>query len=309
MGQYFWVPLGSDASGLNPTVVNLPSGPQTLQVISGLGCNLIDFVFVPLPALGLPPVIKNFNPAITTPGQNVFVSTNKLTFTVSSLISTLATNNIQTRINGVLVPETFTGSSANWTVTAPLNAPANQPSVTYAISAVDNNGLSNGVSGTFDTFNQTNFMIEAGDFDFNGGLWIDNPLETATLNGATNSYYYYPGNNPANGAVYGVDFTTTNVTALESYFYRVESTGPGGNPPVGTETNLDFLRSKLINLGLGAQPPFEYVPGQPVPNTNTDFDVGWWVPGTWLNYTRTIPTNTYLVYGRLAAGEPIPMRR
>ena len=33
----------------------------------------------------------------------------------------------------------------------------------------------------------------------------------------------------------------------------------------------------------------------------SDFDVGWWVPGTWLNYTRTIPTNTYLVYGRLAA--------
>ena len=24
-----------------------------------------------------------------------------------------------------------------------------------------------------------------------------------------------------------------------------------------------------------------------------DFDVGWWVPGTWLNYTRTFPTNTY----------------
>ena len=33
-----------------------------------------------------------------------------------------------------------------------------------------------------------------------------------------------------------------------------------------------------------------------------DFDVGWWSPGTWLNYTRTFPANTYLVYGRLAAG-------
>jgi len=21
----------------------------------------------------------------------------------------------------------------------------------------------------------------------------------------------------------------------------------------------------------------------------SDFDVGWWVPGTWLNYTRTFP--------------------
>ncbi|HTQ49589.1 MAG TPA: hypothetical protein VMJ12_02680 [Candidatus Acidoferrales bacterium] len=301
-GTYFWVPLGSDASGLNPTVVNLPAGQQTLQIISGLGCNLSYMVFVPIPALGLPPVIKNLNPPILTPGQNVFVSTNRLTYSVSSLISTLATNNIQTWINGVSVPETFTGSGANWTVSVPITAPANLPSVTFAISAVDNNGLSNGVSGTFDTFSQTNLMIEAGDFDFNGGQWIDNPLETATLNGATNSYYYYPGNNPANGAVYGVDFTTTNVTAAETYLYRLESTGPGGNPPVGTETNLDFLRSKLINVGPSAVPPFEYVPGQPVPWTNTDFDVAWWPPGTWLNYTRTFPANTYVIYGRLANG-------
>ena len=36
--------------------------------------------------------------------------------------------------------------------------------------------------------------------------------------------------------------------------------------------------------------------------TNTDFDVAWWPPGTWLNYTRTFPTNTYVIYGRLANG-------
>src|SRR5579859_1110649 len=301
-GTYFWVPLGSDASGLNPTVVQLPGGPQSLQLISGLGCNLSYFVFVPIPALGLPPVIKNFNPAILTPGQNVFVSTSNLTFTVSSLISTIATNNIKTYINGVSVPETFTGSNANWTVSVPLNAVANQPSVTFAVNAVDNNGLSNGVAGTFDTFSQNNFMIEAGDFDFNNGQWIDNPLETALTTAATNSYFGYPGNNVGNSAMYGVDFTTTNVTTLETYLYRFDGNGPGGFAAAGTEVTSDFLRSKLINQGPGAVPPFEYVPGQPVPTTNTDYDVGWWPPGTWLNYTRTIPTNTYVVYGRLAAG-------
>ena len=36
----------------------------------------------------------------------------------------------------------------------------------------------------------------------------------------------------------------------------------------------------------------------------TDFDVGWWNPGTWINYTRTFPTNTYNVYGRLANSGP-----
>ncbi|HUA38123.1 MAG TPA: hypothetical protein VMA35_06950 [Candidatus Sulfopaludibacter sp.] len=301
---YYWVPLGQDASGLNPTVVNLPPGQQSLQLISGNGCNLIELVFVPIPTLGLPPFIKNFNPAILTPGQNIFVSTNTVTFTISSLISTVPTNNIHTYINGVSVAESFTGSSSNWTVSVPLNAVANQPSVTFAISAVDNNGLSNGVSGTFDTFSQKNMMIEAGDFDFNSGVWIDNPLETATTTATTNSYYGYPGNNVANAAVYGVDFTTTNVTTAETYLYRFDGNGPGGNPAAGTEVTSDFLRSKLINLGATAQAPFEYVPGEAVPTTNTDYDVGWWPPGTWLNYTRTFPSNSYNIYGRLASDTP-----
>ena len=300
---YYWVPLGRDASGLNPAVVSLPSGQQTLQLISGNGCNLIDFVFVPIPALGLPPYISNFNPPILTPGQNVFVSgMNSLTFSVSSLISTINSNNIHTYFDGVSVPETFTGNSSNWTVNVPVPT-ANQPLVTYSISAVDNNGLSNGVAGTFDTFSQTNLMIEAGDFDFNSGQFIDNPLATATTVAPTNSYYFYPGGDSGNGAVYGVDCTTTNVTTTETYLYRLDGNGfPGGNPAVGTETNTDFLRSKLINMGPGAQPPFEYVPGEPVPTTNADFDVGWWPPGTWINYTRTFPSNTYQVYGRLAGG-------
>jgi len=167
---------------------------------------------------------------------------------------------------------------------------------------VDNNGLSNGVSGTFDTFSQTNFMIEAGDFDFNNGQFIDNPEETATTVANANSYYYIP---KAGGgaAVYGVDFSTTNVVGTtETYLYRVDGSDPGGNPACATETNSDFLRSKLINMGPSAVPPFEYVPGEPVPTTNTDFDVAWWPPSTWLNYTRTFPSNTYQVYGRLAGG-------
>jgi len=302
-GTYFWVPLGSDASGLNPTVVSLPAGQQTLQIISGLGCNLSYMVFVPIPALGLPPDIKNFNPPFLTPGQNVFVSTNQLTYQVTSLISSLQTNNIHTYINGVSVPETFTGSSNNWTVSVPLNAIANQPSISVSISAVDNNSLSNGVTGTFDTFSQNNLMIEAGDFDFNGGQWFDNPIETATNNTATNSYYYYPGGNFANSAVYGVDYSTTNVTASETYVYRQDGNTPGVYAQaVGTEVTSDFLRSKLINMGPSAVPPFEYVPSEAVPTTNTDCDVGWFPPGTWINYTRTFPSNTYEIYGRLASG-------
>jgi hypothetical protein len=284
---YMWIPL-TDSYG-NLALVNIPPGRQTLQLLSGGGENLIDFIFVPVTS-GLPPVIANITPFST---QTVFVNAPSVTFKVTSLTSTLATNNIHTYFNGVSVPETFTGNGTNWSVSVPLSVPANQINQSYAISAVDNNGLSNSVSGTFDTFSQNNLMIEAGDFDFNGGQWIDNPIETATSASDTNSYYYYPGGNPVNTAEYGIDYTTTNVTTAETYLYRVDGNTPAVvSTAAGTEVTSDFLRNKFINTG--------QVPNEAIGMTNTDYDVGWWSPGTWLNYTRTFPTNTYLVWGRLA---------
>ncbi|MGA3268113.1 MAG: hypothetical protein ABSE16_14955 [Verrucomicrobiota bacterium] len=298
---YYWVPL-TDING-NLIPVNIPAGLQTLQLVSGLGCNLIDFMFVPLPPLGLPPYIGNFNQPILVANANVFMNISSVSFTVSSLISSIPQNNVQTILNGVSVPETFTGNSSNWTVS--FSVPANQLQ-NFTISAVDANGLSNSITGTFDTFSQTNFMIEAGDFDFNGGQWIDNPIETGPNVAATNSYFGYPGGNPANSAEFGVDYSTTNVTTAETYVYRYDGNTPGTVSVVpdaaGTEVTSDILRDKFINEGSGAQPPYEYVPSEAVPTTNTDYDVGWWPPATWLNYTRTFPTNTYLVYGRLAGG-------
>ena len=84
---------------------------------------------------------------------------------------------------------------------------------------------------------------------------------------------------PVNVSTPGVDLTTSNDVAGETFAYRLLD-------GCGTEITTDYLRNKFVIAGV----------------TNVDFDVGWWVPGTWLNYTRTIPTNTYLVYGRLAAG-------
>ena len=94
----------------------------------------------------------------------------------------------------------------------------------------------------------------------------------------------------------------------ETYLYRFDGNTPATvsvvNTACGTEVTSDFLRDKLINEGPGAQPPFEDVPGEVVPTTNVDYDVGWWSPGTWLNYTRTFPTNAYRVWGRLAGSVP-----
>ena len=275
---YYWYPL-TDASG-NILEVNMPPGQQTLQLVSNGNCNISYFMFATPPA-DYPPAIT-VNPPLSS---GVFVSTNKIGFTVSTRLSTVATNSIHTYLNGtdVSASQTFSGSSTNWTVTVPLSLPANQTGETYLISVLDAYGLSNNVSGTFDTFSQNNFMFEAEDFDFNSGQFIDNPVPTSgyVTNGnlAANSYFYYAGGSSLNVSTPGVDLTTSNDVAGETFAYRLLDS-------CGTEITTDYLRNKFVIAGV----------------TNVDFDVGWWVPGTWLNYTRTIPTNTYLVYGRLAAG-------
>jgi len=282
-GTYYWYLL-TDANH-NVLVVNVPPGQQTLQLVSAGNCNVSYFMFAPLPALGLPPAIIFVNPPLTA-GGNVFVSTNNLTFTVSSLTSTIATNNIGISLNGINVSalSTFSGNNTNWSVSLPVSA---NDILTLVVNATDANGLSQTNTASFDTFSQSNFMIEAEDYDFQNGQFIDNPVPTGPIGEVLGSYYGDPNNNPANVAVLDVDLTTSNTVALETFLYRFDNL-------CGTEVTTDFVRTKFTNgpasVGL--------------PGVASDYDVGWWTGGSWLNYTRTFPTNNYYVYGRLAGGGP-----
>jgi len=281
--NYDFVPL-SDAWG-NPLVVQL-NGETTLRVTSGpLGGGVNMNFFMLAPGTNTPPAIANVYPD----GSQPFQSTNLLAFTVSSDISTVSTNNIQVMLNGANVSSqlAFAGSPTNWLVSLPLSQ---QGSYAMTITATDAAGNSHSYSENFDNFNQSDFTIEAEDFDFNGGQFIDNPIPTgAYVNGAyppyattaTNSYFFYPAGDSGNAAIVGVDLTTSNNDAGETFIYRPTES-------CGTEVATDFLRQKFISGG----------------NTNSDFDVGWWNPGTWLNYTRTFPTGGYYIYGRLASGAP-----
>lgn len=274
--SFAWIPL-TDAFG-NKVAVNIPSGQQTLQLLSGGGENFAEFVFVPVSGI-LPPAIGNLTPAVNLPTSNVFVSSTNLTFTVSSSSSTIAQSSVQTFLNGVNVSakESFTGNNTNWLVSIPL--PANQI-LTLLVNAADANGLSNSVSVSFDTFSQSNFMVNAVDYDFSGGQFIDNPVPTGNANlalatVAADSYYAWPEGNSANAAVVGVDYSATNTAAgyTQDYRYLDEA---------GTQPATDFLLQTYINNGA------------------TEFNLGYWDPGEWFNYTRTYPTNQFHVYGRFA---------
>jgi hypothetical protein len=282
---YAWAPL-TDTFG-NKVLVNLPAGQNTLQLLSGNGvlggvANFVDYVFVPAGTV-FPPVINNLSPNNINPpvNGNIFLNVPNITFSVNSTFSTVTTNNIHAYVNGVDMASkaTFTGNNTSWNVSLP--APQNQL-ISLMITATDAGGLSNSLSESFDTFSQTNLMIEAVDFDFNGGQFIDNPVPTAGLTLATNSYYD-GGVDTTNMAIQNVDYNGFPDTAPgggEAWNYRPLDTG------VGQEVTGDFKRLKFTNDFGVAQ----------------DYDIGYWNGGFWENYTRTFPTNNFNVYSRMAGG-------
>ena len=178
-------------------------------------------------------------------------------------------------VNGVDISSSasITGNNKNWNVSVPC--PQNEL-INLAISAKDATGASTSVTESFDTFSQNNMMIEAVDWDFNGGQFIDNPVPTAPLFPATNSYYA-GGINGTNASVFNVDYDGT---------YDGETLGGYRDMDNGfqCEISSDFLRDKFTT------------------NSANDYDLGYYNGGQWANYTRTFSAGHYNVYGRMAGG-------
>jgi hypothetical protein len=334
--SYSWVPL-TDANG-NVLSIKLPGGQQTLQLLSGGGLNVIDFMFLSIPALGLPPVINNFSPALTTGGNEFLSVPGTVSFSVSSLISTLSQNNIHAWVNGNPVSETFTGNNTNWNVTFPISG--SNLIQSFTISAVDNNGLSNSIAGTFNTFSTNNFRWMAVDYDYStnngtglggsvgdgwtGGLFINNPVPTGdsgaplddeTYQFSTNSYFSYP-----SGLYPGIDPSGFGAVAQQSIDINW-ATNANQDPGLVVSNSIYRLSTaEVYGDGVGSQvasdsfllPEFTAAQANILngrdgssggPDTNIcEFNVAYFYTNDWLNYTRIYPAGTYNVWGRIAAG-------
>ena len=251
--------------------------------------NLGFYLFVPVAPVYTPVPLQ-----VYPDGTQPFESTGQFTFTVGPAQgASISTNGIGLILNGVAITSGLSFSQAGggaWTVNYSLQSNA---VYTAVVNVTNTAGLTFTYSVSFDTFSQNSFMIEAEDFDFNGGQFIDNSIPTgAYVNNTYPAYAYSAGNsyfyNPAASgteAIDGVDLTTVGPgntpDAGETEIYRP-------NADAGTQVATDFLRGKF------------YVTNGSTVTAFSDFNVAWWNPGTWLNYTRTFPTNTYNVYGRLA---------
>ncbi|MGH7950774.1 MAG: beta strand repeat-containing protein [Limisphaerales bacterium] len=182
----------------------------------------------------------------------------------------------------------------------------------------------------FSTNNGTASGGSVGD-GWTGDLFIDNPIPTGDTNTPintafwqlqTNSYFGYPtGFGPSFGplggdtlaglgavAHQGVDINwLTNATqdtggVISNSIYRFSSVYVGGaaevngGDGVGTQIASDsFLLPEFIFAQTNN------ASGSPDPAI-CEFNVGYFYTNDWLNYTRTFPTGTFNVWGRLAAG-------
>jgi hypothetical protein len=167
-----------------------------------------------------------------------------------------------------------------------LSGPANDRTVsigglkanvnyTAILKVTDSDGVLRSATVPFDTFAQDSFVIEAEDFNFNGGSFWDNPAVIAEGTGPVlNAYAGQSGFN-------FIDYNETR-TDFDDVPYRPTD-------PVRMGHSLDFPRAKFIAAGGTASGVYDY-------------DVSDFVPEEWTNYTRTFPPGTYDVYLRQAVG-------
>lgn len=265
--SYAYVPV-KDAVG-NLVVVSNLAGVSTVRVTSGGSANANFYMLVP--ANTNLPTISGVHPD----GTVLFQPTNSLVFTASSAAG-ISTNSISVTVNGTNVASSlvFNGSSTSWTVSYPHL----QTNNTYVvvINVTDANGNTATSTLNIDTYNPV-FTWEAEDFDFSGGQYIDNPVPTTTPNTAANSYCERVSSPGVVGSA-GIDAQSTGNPQVSAGDYREHDI-------ISCTPTLDAART--LYLTTGAQ----------------DYALGFLQAGYWENYTKTFPSGTYNVYGRMANGQ------
>lgn len=222
--------------------------------------------------------------SLVSPTNNaIYVATPaQFSFDVTSLFSTVNSNGVSLILNGVNETNqmSFTGSgTANLQVT--LN-PSLQPNLVYngTIIAADANGNLTTNNFTFNTWSTAynNIYIEAADYNYSGGQFIDNALYLVGSTPEPSGSYTQP------NQIYG----TYDLLGEQDTDYFVDSTAGtnnvyrSGDLP-GVENATDVDHNDFAENGF-----------QP-------YDLDYNENGQWEDYTRELSNNvTYAVYARMA---------
>jgi hypothetical protein len=205
-----------------------------------------------------PPIIDNLQPT----NGSIYAGTEApFSFNVTSVFSTVASNGVQLTLNGVQQTNlSFTGSgTTNLGVTL---FPLLQSNVLYngTIIATDANGNHATNNFTFNTWLATDYFIEASDYNFSSGIWINAPQPNQDYAGLLGSN--------------GIDYLEFDLSGTNNA-YR-----PGDLPQIEAATDLDH--NAFVANGL-----------QP-------YNLAFIQNAEWENYTRNLGNTNYLVYARMS---------
>ena len=157
---------------------------------------------------------------------------------MSSASHSIAQSNVVVTLNGADVSGSlsFSGVSSSWDVTGPLELGVTN--YTAVISVTDDVGNSHSVTVYFDTFDPASYVVEGEDYNYDGGLFIDNPVITSV--NADDSYF----DSPFDGTrieTEGVDvYLGDNPPGLTEGVWRYRALG-GIRTDVSTDTPMQKL--------------------------------------------------------------------
>jgi hypothetical protein len=237
-----------------------------LQFASQGGSAYIDDCILNQVSGPIPPVVNNLSPL-----NMIFVNPNDgLSFNVTSPSGfTINNNAIRVVANGTDVSPSLSisGSASSKNVT--WSGLQSNTTYTVSITATDSFGFSVSANTYFETTwvgtPPVVYLWEAEDFDFNNGLYINNPT-LCNAPGNPNCYFGKVG-------VEGVDEHALGIAP--NHVYRPDD-------PIGTVASGDYNRKDHLTAGV------------------LDYRIDPFVGDSWMNYTRDWPAGTYWVLGRLS---------
>ncbi len=205
-----------------------------------------------------PPTIENSQPTNGT----VFADTSvPFSFDVFSQSSTIASSGIQLTLNGVAQNSLSFGGSGTTNLFVTNNTPL-QGNTVYngTIVATDANGNHATNNFSFNTFLSTDFFVEAEDYNFSSGNWLQGAQPNQLYLGLIGSN--------------GIDYLEFDLSGTNNA-YR-----PGDLPQVQLATDVDH--DSIVEQGI------------------PDYNLSFIQFGEWENYTRNLGNTNYLVFARMS---------
>ena len=216
------------------------------------------------------PTFANILPA----NGSLYISSGatNLSFEVDSFNSTVASSTVKVYLNGVLQAGTTFNTTSPTDQLLGTNSATLAPDTFYNYTIVAQDANGNVVSNifTFNTFLASDLYIDAYDYNYTNGLYVNSSTPT-------HAYQNFLG---SNGVDYAIsDLTGTNNTAG----YRP------GDLPQAVSLNTDATGDPIDHAN-------------EVANYGSIFNIGFTDVGNWENYTRVIPVATnYSIYARAAS--------